>query len=167
MPSPGLPHLKRFRVSKPWGATRMARGGIRLIHGLTKSTLITYFLGMKIDPKYAFLYAFFLIYLSCPFQNLSIWPKTHPFFQFCMFCTPKWCTCLHCLVLKNNPTLECPPPGPNSWNRYQLVDCSRSHIYTLVMISVCALETSDQILCSLVLSTSIINSIFSCNRREN
>ena len=58
------------------GCTRMARGGIRLVHGLTKSTLITYFSGMKRDPKYAFLHAFFLIYLSCLFQNLSIWPKT-------------------------------------------------------------------------------------------
>ena len=62
------------------GDTRMARGGIRLVHGLTKSTLNTYFSGMKIDPKYAFLHAFFLICLSCPFQNLSIWPKTHFFF---------------------------------------------------------------------------------------
>ena len=43
-----------------------------------KSTLITYFSGMKIDPKYAFLHAFFLIYLSCSFQNLS---KNTPFFQ--------------------------------------------------------------------------------------
>ena len=55
----------------PGGATRMARGGIRLVHGHTKSTLITYFSGMKIDPKYAFLHAFFLICPSCPFQNLS------------------------------------------------------------------------------------------------
>ena len=56
------------------GATRMARRGIRLVHGLTKSTLITYFSGMKIDPKNAFLHAFFLFCLSCSFQNLSIWP---------------------------------------------------------------------------------------------
>ena len=54
------------------GGTRMARWGIRLVHGLTKSTLIKYFSGMKIDPKYAFLHAFFLICLSCSFQNLSI-----------------------------------------------------------------------------------------------
>ena len=67
------------------GATRMARGGIRLVHGLTKSTLITYFSGMKKDPKYMFLHAFCL---SCSFQNLSIWPKTHPFFQFCTFLHP-------------------------------------------------------------------------------
>ena len=58
------------------------------------------FSGMKIDPKYAFLHAFFLICVSCPFQNLSIWPKTHPFFHFC---TPKRCTRVQCLVLKNNP----------------------------------------------------------------
>ena len=76
-------HVKRAR-----GATRMARGGIRLVHGHTKSTLITYFSGMKIDPNYAFLHAFFLICWSCPFQNLSIWPKTHPFFQFCTFLHP-------------------------------------------------------------------------------
>ena len=62
------------------GGTRMARGGIRLVHGLTKSTLIKYFSGMKTDPKYAFLHAFFLISLSRSFQNLSIWLKTHLFF---------------------------------------------------------------------------------------
>ena len=54
------------------GGTQMARGGIRLIHGLTKSTLITYFSGMKIYPKCQFLHAFFLICLSCSFKNLSI-----------------------------------------------------------------------------------------------
>ena len=37
------------------------------------------FSGMKKDPKYTFLHAFFLIWLSCSFQNLSIWPKTHFF----------------------------------------------------------------------------------------
>ena len=67
------------------GGTRIERGGIRLVHVLTKSTIITYFSGMKIDPKYAFLHAFFLICLSCSFQNLSIWPKTDLFFQFCTF----------------------------------------------------------------------------------
>ena len=40
---------------------------------------------MKKDPRYAFLHAFFLICPSSPFQNLLIWPKTHPFFQFCTF----------------------------------------------------------------------------------
>ena len=113
-----------FFASSPRGATRMARGGNRLVHGLTKSTLITYYSGTKKDPKYAFLHAFFLIYLSCSFQNLSIWPKTHPFFQFCTFLHPKRCTHVQCLVLKNNPnyvnfwtslipplTFECPPPG--------------------------------------------------------
>ena len=32
------------------------------------------------DPKYAFLHAFFLIYLSCSFQKLSIMTKNTPFF---------------------------------------------------------------------------------------
>ena len=70
------------------GSTRIARAGIRLVHGLTKSTLITYFSGMKIDPKYTFLHAFFLICLSYSFLNLSLWPKTHPFFQLCTFLHP-------------------------------------------------------------------------------
>ena len=97
---------------------------IRLVHGHTKSTLITYFSGMKIDPKYAFLHAFFLICPSCPFQNLSVYDQKHTlFFQFCTFYTPERCTCAQCLVLKNNPnyvnfwtslipplTFEWPPP---------------------------------------------------------
>ena len=84
-----LLHCEYMHVQvDPGGATRMARGGIRLVHGVTKSTLITFFSGMKIDPKYAFLRAFFLICLSCSFQNLSIWPKTHPFFLFCPFVHP-------------------------------------------------------------------------------
>ena len=43
-----------------------------LVNGLSKHTLNTYFSGMKIDPKYAFLHVFFLICASCFFQNLSI-----------------------------------------------------------------------------------------------
>ena len=106
------------------GATGMARGGIRLVHGHTKSTLSTDFSGMKIDPNYAFLKAFFLICPSCPFQNMYIWPKTHPFFQFCTFLPPKRYTYIQCLVLKNNPNYvnfwtslippwhsSAPPPG--------------------------------------------------------
>ena len=97
--------FRRLTVTDPGGGgTRMARGGIRLVHGHRKSTLITYFSGMKIDPKYAFLHAFFLISPSCPFQNLFIWPKTHLFFfNFARFCTPKRCTQVQCLVRKNNP----------------------------------------------------------------
>ena len=77
---------------------------IILVKGLSKHTLNTYFSGMKIDPKYAFLHAVFLICPSCPFQNMSLWPKTYPFFfNFPRFCTPKRCTRVHCLVLKNDP----------------------------------------------------------------
>ena len=53
-----------------------------------KHTLSMYFPGMKIDPKYVFLHAFILIFPSCPFQNWSTWPKTHPFLQFCTFLHP-------------------------------------------------------------------------------
>ena len=89
---------------QPRGATQMARGGIRLVHGHTKSTLITYFSGMKIDPNYAFLHAFFLICPSCPFPKFVYMTKNTPFFSnFARFCTPKRCTCVQCLVLKNNP----------------------------------------------------------------
>ena len=71
---------------------------IILVKGVSKHTLNTYFLCMEIDLKYAVLHAFFLISL-CPFQNLSICPKTHTVFQFCTFLHP---TNIHCLVLKNN-----------------------------------------------------------------
>ena len=67
-------------------------------------TLNTYFSGTKIDSKFAFLHAFFLICPSRPFQILSQWSKTRLFPQkFCTFCTPKRRTHVHCLVLKNNP----------------------------------------------------------------
>ena len=105
------------------GGTRMARGGIRLVHGHTKSTLITYFSGMKKTLNTRFACIFLNFCPSCPFQNLSICPKTHPFSNFARFCTPKRCTRVQCLVLKNNPnyvnfwtnlipplTFECPPP---------------------------------------------------------
>ena len=58
----------------------MARGGIRLVHGLKKSTLITYFSDMKIDPKYVF---FACIFLNLPvmfFPKFVYMTKNTPFF---------------------------------------------------------------------------------------
>ena len=84
----------------------MAREGIMLVHGLTKSTLITYFSGMKIDPKYAFLHAFFLICLVAwhVLSKICLYDQKHTLFSnFTHFCTPKRHTRVHCLVLKNNP----------------------------------------------------------------
>ena len=129
------------------GGTRMARGGIRLVHGHTKSTLITYFSGIKIDPKYAFLHAFFLICPSCPFKNLSIWPKTHPFFQFCTFLHPKRCT-----RLKNNPNYvnfwtslippwhSSGPPGMylNAFRLWKHVTVKVDILQTTVLVSIAA-----------------------------
>ena len=80
------------------GGTLMARGGIRLVYRHTKSTLITYLSGMKIDPKNVFLHAFFLICPSCQKHTL--------FSNFARFCTSKRCTRVQCLVLK---TFKCPP----------------------------------------------------------
>ena len=87
----------------PMGGHLYFRLDIILVKGHSKHILNMYFSGMKIDRKYVFLQVFFLICLSCLFQNLSRWPKTHPFLKFCTFCTPKQCMCVHCLVLKNNP----------------------------------------------------------------
>ena len=36
------------------------------------------------------------------FPKSSIWPKKHLFSNFAHFSTPKWCTLIHCQVLKNN-----------------------------------------------------------------
>ena len=71
----------RHRGHCPGGHSNGKRG-IRLVHGHTTwKHPITYFSGMKKDPKYACLHAFFLICPSCPFQNLSIiMTKNTPFF---------------------------------------------------------------------------------------
>ena len=80
--------ITRSPVFVAQGSQLYFRLDIILVKGLSKHTLNTYFSGMKIDPKYAFLHAFFLICVSRPFQNLSIRPKTYPFFQFCTFKHP-------------------------------------------------------------------------------
>ena len=85
---------------------------------------ITYFSGMKIDPKCAFLHAFFLNLSVMSFPKFVYMTKNTFFSNFACFCTPKRCTHVQCLVLKNNPnyvnfwtslifplTFECPPPG--------------------------------------------------------
>ena len=73
-----------------------------LVKGLSKHTLYTYFSGMKIDPKFAFCMRFslFVPHVLSKCVNMT---KNTPFFQFACFCTPKRCTRVHCLVLKNNP----------------------------------------------------------------
>ena len=45
-------------VETPGGGDLYFRLDIILVKGLSKHTLKTYFSGMKIDPKYAFLHAF-------------------------------------------------------------------------------------------------------------
>ena len=45
----------------PGGGHLYLKLDIIRVKGLSKHTLNTYFSGMKIDPKYAFLHAFFLI----------------------------------------------------------------------------------------------------------
>ena len=84
------------------GGTRMARGGIRLVHGLTKSILITYFSGMKIDPKYAFLHVYFSLFSCHVLSKICLYDQKHTP-NFAHFCTPKRCMRIHCLVLKSNP----------------------------------------------------------------
>ena len=79
--------------------------GIRLVHGHTKGTLITYFSGMKIDPIRVFACNFLNLSVMS-FQNLSMWPNTPFFFQnlaHLIFCTPNGRMRVHCLVLKHNP----------------------------------------------------------------
>ena len=116
----------------PGGGHLYFRLDIIRVKGFLKHTLNTYFSGMKIDPKYAFLLAFFLIWASCPFQNLSIWPKTYPFFQFCTFLHPNdvrayialsWKTTLITWIFLRGwyPTSDTSgPPGHVFWLKYLL-----------------------------------------------
>ena len=59
---------------------------IILVEGLSKHTLNTYFSGMKIDPKYAFLHAFSFMNLSVimvmSFPKFVTMTKNTPFFFF-------------------------------------------------------------------------------------
>ena len=48
-------------VKIPGGGHLYLKLDIIRVKGLSKHTLNTYFSGMKIDPKYAFLHAFFII----------------------------------------------------------------------------------------------------------
>ena len=92
-----------FRYMLNLGGHLYFRLDIILVKGLSKHTLNTYFSGMKIDPKYAFLHTLFLICPLWPFQICKYDQNTPLFSNFARFCTPKRCTHIHCLVLKNNP----------------------------------------------------------------
>ena len=53
-------------------------------------------------------HACFLIFLSCPFYNVSIWPKQPLFLPILHVFAPlndvrAYICCVHCLVQKNNP----------------------------------------------------------------
>ena len=87
------------------GGTLYFRVDIILIRGLSKHTLSTYFPRMKIHPNYMFLHVFFLLHLSIMAFPKFVTNVTKPFFPpvFAWFCTPKQCTHIHRLVLKNNP----------------------------------------------------------------
>ena len=52
---------------------------IILVKGLSKQTLSTYFSGMKIDPKYAFLHAFFLNFSNVSLPKFVNMTKNTPF----------------------------------------------------------------------------------------
>ena len=88
----------------PRGGHIYFRLAIILVKGLSKHTLNTYFLGMKTDPKYAFLHAISSICPLCPFPKfVNMTKKKTLFSNFARFCTPKRCTRVHCLVLQSNP----------------------------------------------------------------
>ena len=91
--------------NNPGGGHLYLRLDITLVKGLSKHTLNTYFSGMKIDPKYTFLHTFFLICVHAHvLSKICQYGQKHTIFpNFARFCTPKRCTRVHCLVLKNNP----------------------------------------------------------------
>ena len=76
---------------------------IILARGLSKHTQSTYFPGMKIDPKYTFC-MFFSEFFPLVLSKICEHDQKHTLFSnFACFWTPKWCTHVHSLVLKNNP----------------------------------------------------------------
>ena len=117
------------------GATRMARGGITWTHKKHPNQ------GVKIDLKYTFLHAFFLICPSCPFPKFVYMTKNTPFFSnFARFCTPKRCTRVQCLVLRNNPNyvnfldepdtpLDIRVAPPDKYH----ISCNKYHFYNKIL----------------------------------
>ena len=69
---PGCPNTVRHPVSRGGGGHSNCKRGYQARPWTHKKHPNHIFSGMKIDPKYAFLHAFFFICLSCSFQNLSI-----------------------------------------------------------------------------------------------
>ena len=117
-------YVVRKNISLPGEGHLYFRPDIILVKGFSKHTLNTYFPGVKIDPKYALLHVFFLIFRYL-FFTICDHDQKHTFFSsnFGRFCTPKRCSRVHCLVLKNNPNYvifftrmisnfkyKCPPP---------------------------------------------------------
>ena len=110
----------------PQGGHLYFRLDIILVKGLSKHTLNTYFSRMKIDPKYAFLHAFFLICPVLSFPKFVNMTKNTPFFPILhVFIPLNDVRRVHCLVLKNNSNYvkflprmisnfkyKCPPPPP-------------------------------------------------------
>ena len=67
-----------------------------------KHTLL--FSGMKINPINTCFACVFLNLSTMSFPKFVNMTKNTPFFSnFARFCSPKQCTRVHCLVLKNNP----------------------------------------------------------------
>ena len=83
----GLLHyvLRPACLTPPPGGHLYFRLDIILVKELSKHTLITYFLGMNIDPKYVFLHVFSRHLFLPKFMTIV---RNTPFFQFCMFLHP-------------------------------------------------------------------------------
>ena len=61
------------------------------------------FPGIKIDHKFTFLHVFFFLIFQHLVSKIYDCCQKHTLFSnFWCFCTPKWCMCVHCLVLENN-----------------------------------------------------------------
>ena len=89
------PNLQKFRKkssNQPFfegeKSSDMGRG-FRLRAALPRQKIIRVSPGCEIDPKMGvFACFFFLIRLSCPFQNYVNMTKNTPFFQFCTSFAP-------------------------------------------------------------------------------
>ena len=132
---PKLCNCSPTRGLHPGGGHLYFRLDIIRVKGLSKHTLNTYFAGMIINPKYAFLHAFFFNLSVMSFPKFVIRPKTYPFFPILHVFAPlndvrayiawSWKTTLITWIfftrMVSNFKYKWPPWGPSRHDGFQII----------------------------------------------
>ena len=100
-----MTNLYQYIIESPGvgGSHLYFRLDIILVKGLSKHILITYFPGMKTNPKYEFMHVFFLIFRHL-FSKIYDHHQKHTLFPLLHIFVPLNYIHAYCLVLENDPS---------------------------------------------------------------